>query len=107
MKKSFYVFVVAALATSCSDNVGTAGTESKTTVTPAGSKESGSSSSDAAAMGVDVDTIGMAEFLALKAAQTARERRSDGIQSNDIHGDINVDTVGFADFKRMKAETAR
>jgi hypothetical protein len=108
MKQFIYLFFLAAVFAACSDNAETAGRESKTTVNQEPENDVASISTEPGANDVNVDTIGMAEFLALKAA-AARHSQSNGLTSNDITdvNDINVDTLGFAAFKRQKAETAR
>ena len=111
MKQFIYLFSFVILLAGCSDSA-TVGKESKTTV----KEEKSAADLETANIepginDVDVDTIGMAEFLAMKAAEVARSRQSNGIASNDISdgvvNDINVDTIGFAEFKRQRAETAR
>src|SRR5688500_13309810 len=109
MKQFLNIFLLAVVIAGCSDNSPTAGKESKTTVKEESANDERSTSLQSDINEVNVDTIGMAEFLAMKAAEAERYRQSDGIQSNDltdING-INVDTIGFAEFKRLKAETAR
>jgi hypothetical protein len=109
MKQFLYIVFLAAVIAGCSDNTETAGRESTTTVKEEPTNEVGSNTVQSDVHEVNVDTLGMAEFLALKAAQAARHSQSTGIQSNDRNdaNDVNVDTVGFAEFKRSRAETAR
>jgi hypothetical protein len=109
MKQLLNIFLLAAVIAGCSDNTPTAGKESKTTVKEESANDQASNSEQSDIHEVNVDTIGMAEFLAMKAAEAGEHRQSNGIQSNGITdiNDVNVDTLGFAEFKRLKAETAR
>ena len=108
MKQFIYLLFFAAAFAGCNDNAATVGKESKTTVNQEPESDEALNTTEPGANDVNVDTIGMAEFLALKAA-AARHSQSNGIASNDGTdvNDINVDTLGFAAFKRQKAELAR
>jgi hypothetical protein len=112
MKQFLYIFFLGVVMASCNDNTASAGKESSTTVNEDNVNDDASGNMQPGANDVDVDTLGMAEFLAMKAAEAARQRSNggqfDNIQSSgitDVNG-VNVDTIGFAEFKRLKAETA-
>jgi hypothetical protein len=77
----------------CSDNQATVERESKTTVRQKPADDLKSNTIESGINDVNVDTIGMAEFLAMKAAEADEN-------------DINDDTTGFTEFKRSKAKTA-
>jgi hypothetical protein len=105
MKQFLYIFLLAVVTAGCSDNQATVEEESNTTVVrekPADDLQS--NTIERGINDVDVDTIGMAEFLALKATEAAKYR-----EENDLtdENDINVDTTGFTEFKSSKAKTAR
>jgi hypothetical protein len=94
MKQFLCILLLAAVTAGCSDNQASVEEESKTTVNrkkPA--DELQSNTIEAGTNDVNVDTIGMAEFLALKAAEADEN-------------DISDDTTGFTAFKRSKAKTA-
>ena len=97
MKQFLYIFLLAVVTAGCADNQATGEEESKTTVN---SKKTGddiqSSSMEPGSDDVDVDTIGLAEFLAWKAAKA-------GLTDEN---DIKADTTGFTEFKRSKAKTS-
>ena len=102
MKPFIYIFLFAVVAAGCSDNQATVEEESKTTVNrKKGADELQSNTIKRDIDDEDVDTIGMAEFLALKA--TVARQGSDLTDENDP----NVDTTGFSAYKRSKAKTAR
>ena len=97
MKQFLYIFLLAVVTAGCSDNQATVEEESKTTVNkekPADDLKS--NTIEPGIDDVDVDTIGLAEFLAWKAA------KADLTDENDK----KVDTTGFTEFKRSKAKTA-
>ena len=96
MKQFLYIFLLAGVTAGCSDNQATVEEESKTTVNrkkPADDQQS--NTIEPGMDEVNVDTLGLAEFLAWKAA------KADLTDENDI----KVDTTGFTEFKRSKAKT--
>src|SRR5215210_6115877 len=98
MKQFLYIFLLAVVTAECSDNQATGEKESKTTVNrkkPADDQQS--NNIEPGMDEVNVDTLGLAEFLAWKAA------KADLTDKNDI----KVDTTGFTEFKRSKPKTAR
>jgi len=99
--KQFLCILFLAVLTGCSDNQATVEEESKTTVNREKSADDKSNTTERGINDVDVDTIGMAEFLALKAAVAANAK-----QATD-ENDINADTTGFTAYKRSKAKTAK
>ena len=92
MRQFLYILLLAVMTAGCSDNQATVEGESKATrdrQKPADDLQSNSKEP-----GVNVDTIGMAEFLALKALEADEN-------------DISDDTTGFSAFKKSKAKAAR
>ena len=105
MKQFLYIFLLAAAVEGCSDSQGTVEEESKTTVNrekPA--KDLQSNTIEPGIDDVDVDTIGMAEFLALKAVVAAKYKQVKDLTDDN---DVDIDTTGFREFKRSKTKTAR
>jgi hypothetical protein len=101
MKQFIYVLALMIVTAGCSDNQATVeeGLESTVTVDdPAGTPKS--NRIERGVNDVDVDTIGMAEFLALKATKYKEENHLDD------GDDVNVDTTGFVEYKISKEKTA-
>ena len=95
MKQFLYILLLAGVTGGCSDNQAAVEGESKTTaIRKKAPDDLKLNSTDPALNDVNVDTIGMAEFLALKAAEADEN-------------DINDDTTGFSAFKRSKAKIKR
>ncbi len=97
MKQFLYIFLLSVVTAGCSDNQAKVEEESKTTVNrkkPAGDLQS--NTIEPGIDDVDVDTIGLAAFLAWKAAKA---------NLNHTKG-IKIDTTGFTEFKRSNTKTA-
>ena len=104
MKQFLYIIFLGVVLAGCSDNQVTAEEESKKNVKRAKPAEDGPSNTiESGIDDIDADTIGMAEFLALKASVAAKYRQAKGLTDEN---EENEDTTGFTAFKRSKATNA-
>lgn len=101
MQKFIYIVLFSALIAGCNNNSATGTRESRT----AGKEMQGETDSDKTG-GVNFDTLGLADFLAFKAARFPEANRVYATIPTGRKA-IKVDTLGLAEYKRTRAKTAR
>jgi hypothetical protein len=108
MQQFLYIILFSAFVAGCNDNSATTTRDSETAAKEKSAKNlqlnPGETGFDIT-NGGNVDTLGLAEFLAIKAA---RFRQSDREYDNiSTDRKMKVDTSGWAAYKRMRAKTDR
>ena len=116
MQQFLYIILFSALIAGCNDNSATTPNESRKIRTKKSANglqlNAGEAYFDSTGA-ANADTLGMAEFLALKAA---RFRQSDRVEANNsknkannsiYKNEVNVDTLGSAEYKRTREKTER
>jgi hypothetical protein len=104
MQRFLYIIMFSALIAGCNNNSATTAKES----TAAGEDlqlKPGETYFDTT-RSVNMDTLGLAEFLAIKAARFPESNRVYPNISTE-RNEINVDTLGWAEYKRRRAKTDR
>ena len=96
MQRFLYMLFYSALIAGCNDNSATTSTDSRIA-------RAEKSSNDPESQAGEVDTMGLAEFMVLKAA---RFRQSDRVYGNNstTKNEIAVDTSGWAEHKRKTSK---
>src|SRR5690349_13418613 len=97
MQRFLYLLFFSAFIASCNDN-------SATTSTDSGTARIEKSSNDPELQAGELDTLGLAEFMAIKAARFRQSNMVDG--NNSKENEIALDTSGWADYKRMTAKVS-
>ena len=98
MKRFLYMFFFSAWIAGCNDN-------SATTPTDSGTARTEKSNNDPESQAGELDTLGLAEFMAIKAARFRQSNMVDGNNSTTVN-EIAVDTSGWAEYKKRTAKIA-
>jgi hypothetical protein len=101
MQKLLYIVLFPALLAGCNNNSATTASESETA-----EKEKRGETDINVTGDLKIDTLGLAEFLSMKAARFPEANRVYATISTGKK-DIKVDTLGWAEYKRRKAKADR
>lgn len=98
MQRFLYIIFFSALIAGCNDN-------SATTLTDSRKDRKEKSSNDPEFQAGELDTLGLAEFMAIKAARFRESNMVDG-NISITENEIALDTSGWAEYKRTTAKIA-